>query len=164
VPPPPAPKEVDTAGAGEFLIRINLGAQANFMRLNAGSTLRKPGFVSVDLGYGILPNIAVLLRAATFLSYDAYGVQFLGAGASISFAPEGMYVAGLLGVSVLAPSFASDQRVQGLAMQLELGQRWPLPAGFDFGIGAHFELATPFAGYFTEATSFGMGLFTSLGY
>jgi len=152
-PPPPS---------GPFA-RLALGAGVALLTNGDASDLRLPSYAHLDLGYAFSPEIALNLRFGTWLSFSPFALDFIGAGASFGFAPEGMFVTVLLGVSLADESFFIDgeEGVQGLAAHLDLGQRWTLVDQLYFELGAHFELGTPLAGE-REFTSLGVGPFVSV--
>ena len=151
-----------------WLVRLSLGIQANLMRMSGANRLRKPTFANLDLGYSPVPRLTLLLRVGSWLPYEPFALQFVGAGASYMFASEGIFVTGIVGMSVLDDQFGlpgdSGEAVQGVTAQVELGQQWNLSRLFTFTIGAHAELGTPWLRSDLTATDVGVGMFAAIGY
>jgi hypothetical protein len=148
-------------------VRLQLGVAVALVTTGSEfSKLRLPASAQLDLGYQFAEAIAVALRVGTWLSYDTFGITFLGLGVVHGFEPEGMFVAGFLGLSFLDPAFgiSGDEERQGLALHVDIGQRFTLAESLYFAVGGHFELGTPLGS--TEAAdefvAFGVGPFVSL--
>lgn len=130
------------------------------------SKLRLPASGQLDLGYQFAEAFAIAIRAATWFSYDTFGISFLGLGVVHGFEPEGMFVAGFAGLSFVDPAFgiSGDEDRQGLAFHVDIGQRFTLADALYFSIGGHFELGTPLGS--TEAAdelvAFGVGPFIAV--
>jgi hypothetical protein len=162
--PPPHPPRPDDDDEGPLLLRLSLGIEASFVRAFGLSKLRHPSYATFDIGYRPDGDLAIVLRLASWLPYSPYASQFLGAGVSYRFEPDGMFLTGLVGlgmVSSVSPKF--EERLQGLAAQFDLGQQWPVSAALAFAVGVHFELATPWLGVYS-ATDFAAGMFVALAY
>jgi hypothetical protein len=147
---------------------LALGIQASLIRQVGETQLRRPSFANLDLGYAPSRRLVLLLRISTWLEYEPFALQFVGAGASYFFAPEGMFVTGVLGVSVFDDRAGlpgdSGEQVQGLSAQLDVGQQWALARRFVFCVGAHAEVGTPWLRGVAQATDLGVGMFVSIGY
>jgi hypothetical protein len=147
---------------------LALGIQASLIRQVGDTQLRRPTFASLDFGYAPSRRVMLLLRVSTWLAYEPFALQFVGAGASYFFAPDGMFVTGVLGMAVFddQPGLPGDsaEQVQGFSAQLEVGQQWALSPRFMFCVGAHAEVGTPWLRGVAQATDLGVGLFTSIGY
>jgi hypothetical protein len=132
----------DEAAPG-FFVRLALGVQVALLTTGDVSQLRTPTSFQLDFGYGFTPSFALNLRLGSWLSYSPFALHFVGVGVRQGFLPEGMFVIALAGLSLrdveLGVQGGSDESVQGLALQLDLGQRWPLSASLAFEVGAHFE-------------------------
>ena len=164
--PPPA---VDAPDRHPWLVRLALGVQASLLHQeNGGNKLRKPAFAMLDLGYSPTTRLTLLLRLASWVSYKPFALQFVGAGASYMFAPEGIFVSGVVGMSVLDDRFGlpgdSGEAVQGVTAHIELGQRWNMSPLFTFTIGAHGEVGTPWLHSDLSMTDVAIGLFAAVGY
>jgi hypothetical protein len=150
------------------MVRLSLGVQAGLLREGGATQLRKPTFASLDLGYAPTRHLVLLLRVSSWLAYEPYALQFVGAGASYYFAPDGMFVTGVVGMSVLDDHAGlpgdSGEPVQGLSVQVDVGQQWALGPRFAFSVGAHAELGTPWLRGVVEATDIGVGIFVALSY
>jgi hypothetical protein len=149
-----------------FFVRLALGIGVALLTTGEVSDLRLPSSVQLDFGYGFSHEFAALLRAGSWFSYDPFALHFLGAGIRYGFQPEGMFVNALLGASISDGEFgfqgSEDESIQGLALHLEVGQRFPIAEVADFEIGAHFELGTPLFASDLEFTSIGVGPFVAL--
>ncbi len=156
--PPPEPH-------GPF-VRLQLGVAVALVTTGSEySKLRLPASAQLDLGYQFSEAIAVALRAGTWLSHDSFGITFLGLGVVHGFEPEGMFVAGFLGLSFVDPGFEiSEEDRQGLAAHVDIGQRFTLAESLYFSVGGHFELGTPLGSSerARELVAFGVGPFVSL--
>jgi hypothetical protein len=150
-----------------LFVRLALGVGVGFLTAGAeASAIQLLASTQLDVGYGFTPEFAVLLRVGTWLDYNPFALHFLGAGVRFGFQPEGMFVNALLGVSIADGEFgfqgSSDEDIQGLALHLDVGQRFPIVETLDFEIGAHFELGTPLFASDLEFTSIGFGPFIAL--
>jgi hypothetical protein len=162
------PADAANPEQGPWLVRLSLGIQAGLLRQSGATQLRKPTFANLDLGYAPTRHVILLLRVSSWLAYEPYALQFVGAGASYFFAPDGMFVTGVLGVSVLDDRAGlpgdSGEVVQGLSAQVDVGQQWALSQHLGFCLGAHIEVGTPWLRGVVEATDLGVGIFVSLSY
>lgn len=141
-----------------------MGAQVSLLTDGDVSDLRLPAYAHLDLGYAFSPELAITARFGTWLSFDPWALDFIGAGVSFGFvAPETMFVTALLGVSLIDDAFApsGDEEAQGLAAHVDIGQRWTLASSLYFELGAHFELGTPWIAD-GDFVSFGVGPFLSV--
>ena len=139
----------------------------NFLTAGAEtSRILLRGWLQLDGGYGFTPDLAVLLRVSTWLSYDPLALHFLGAGVRLGVAPDGMFVNALLGVSIADGEFGfqggGDESVQGLALHAEVGQSFSLADCWWFEIGAHFGLGTPLFASESKFTSIEFGPFVAV--
>jgi hypothetical protein len=138
------------------------------MRQTGATQLRRPSFVNLDLGYAPTRRVTLLLRVASWLAYQPFAVEFVGAGASYFFAPDGMFVTTVVGVSVFDDHAGlpgdSGEQVQGLTGQLEVGQQWDMSQFLAFTVGAHLEVGTPWLHGKTQATDLGVGIYAAIGY
>lgn len=128
------------------------------------SKLRLPAFAHLDLGYAFSESLGVLARVSTWLSYDPFGITFLGVGVMHGFEPDGMFITGLVGLAFEDPDFGiqGDEEREGLAFHFDLGQRFIVADQLYFGVGAHFELGTPLGASALEFTTIGFGPVLSL--
>jgi hypothetical protein len=128
------------------------------------SKLRLPASAYLDLGYQFFEAFALALRVGTWLSYDTFGITFAGIGFMHGFQPEGMFVAGFVGLSFLHPEwgFNGDEERQGFAFHVDIGQKFTLAEALYFSVGGHFELGTPLASSGPDFVSFGVGPFVSI--
>ena len=154
--PPPEPH-------GPF-VRAQLGVGVALLTTGDDSQLRLPSFAHLDLGYQFSEAFALAVRVGTWLSYDKFGIAFLGVGVTHGFEPEGMFVTGVVGLSFQDPAFgiSGDEERQGLAFHLDLGQKFTLAEQLYFSVGGHFEVGTPLGGSGLEFTGIGVGPFVSL--
>ena len=160
-PPPPAPLKPPPP-SGPFA-RIALGAGVALLTDGELSDLRLPSYAHLDLGYAFSPEFALTARLGTWLSFSPFALDFIGAGASFGFAPESMFVTALIGLSFADDAFFVDgSDLQGLAVHLDLGQRWTVTGQLYFELGAHFELGTPLLTNSEEFVSIGIGPFVSV--
>jgi hypothetical protein len=157
--------ELAEAPPGLFL-RLAVGIGVALQTTGDVSKLRLPGSAQLDVGYGFTPDFAVLLRVGTWFSYDPFALHFLGAGIRYGVQPEGMFVNALLGASIRDLEFgfqgSEDETIQGLAVHLEVGERFRIADAVDYEIGAHFELGTPLFASDLKFTSIGIGPFLAL--
>jgi hypothetical protein len=154
--PPPEPH-------GPF-VRAQLGVGVALLTTGDDSQLRLPSFAHLDLGYQFSEAFALAVRVGTWLSYDKFGIAFLGVGVTHGFEPEGMFVTGVVGLSFQDPAFgiSGDEERQGLAFHLDLGQKFTLAEQLYFSVGGHFEVGTPLGGSGLAFTGIGVGPFVSL--
>lgn len=160
---PPTPPLRPPPPSGPF-VRFALGAGVALLTDGDLSDLRLPSYAHLDFGYAFSPALALTARVGTWLSFSPWALDFLGAGASFGFAPESMFVTALIGVSFSDETFFFDgeEDIQGLAVHLDLGQRWTLTGQLYFEVGAHFELGTPLLTNSEEFVSVGIGPFVSV--
>jgi hypothetical protein len=156
--------ESDDRELGRWMVRLGLGFQAGFTRLDGDSTLRRPSLAMLDLGYAPISRLVLLLRVSSWLSYDPFAFQFIGLGANYLLGIDGMFVTAVVGLSIVNDELVSSSyqgRIQGLSAQIDVGQQWPISSIFGFSVGAHFEVGTPWLGNLS-ITHFGAGLFAAL--
>jgi hypothetical protein len=129
--------------------------------------LARPFFLVLDLGYAVTRNITVALRGSSWLPTEDFSNEFLGAGAVYRFLAERLYVAGALGLSLTRFGRAASEwrhYVQGLALEADVGQVFPLTTHTTFSVGAHFQFGTPILGKEPDAfMSLQAGIFVAFG-
>lgn len=154
--PPPEPH-------GPF-VRAQLGVAVALLTTGDESQLRLPSFADLDLGYQFSEALALELRLGTWLSYDKFGITFVGVGVTHGFEPDGMFVSGVVGLAFEDPAFgiSGDEERQGLAFHIDLGQNFTLAESLYFSVGGHFELGTPLGASGLEFTGIGFGPFLSI--
>jgi hypothetical protein len=153
---------------GPVALRFALGLEISLLTVDQPEALRTPTGFALDLGWAPLPDWIFWLRAASWFAFDPVAFQFLGLGATHLFLEEQMFVSGFLGISILDGEFGvpggSDERVQGLALNIEIGQTWSLATRVNFDLGVRFELGTPWLGDGYDAAQIAIGPFIAIGY
>jgi hypothetical protein len=145
--------------------RLALGAQVALLTTGGNdSMLRLPSYAHLDLGYQFSPALALGLRLGTWLSYDKFAIAFVGVGVTHGFEPDSMFFTGVIGLSFQDPSFGiqGDEQRQGLALHLDVGQRFTLAEALYFEVGGHLELGTPWGATALEFVGIGIGPFVSV--
>jgi hypothetical protein len=145
-------------------VRLQLGASVALLTTGDESKLRLPSFAHLDLGYQFSEALAVALRLGTWLSYNTFAMAFLGVGVTHGVQPEGMFIAGFIGLAFQDPAFGiqGDEEREGLAFHFDVGEKFTLIESLYFSVGGHFELGTPLGASGVKFTSFGVGPFVSL--
>jgi hypothetical protein len=150
------------------VFRAALGVEASLLTRDGPTSLRTPTFGILDLGFAPVPELVLWLRATSWFSFEPVAFQFFGLGASRLWVEEQMFASAFLGLTMLDDELGlpggSEERVQGLAAQLEIGQLWPISSRFDFALGVRFELGTPWAGDGYDAANLAFGPFIALNY
>jgi hypothetical protein len=159
---PPVEEPSDTG----FSARLSLGVGGALWFTGGDTKLSRPFSFGLDLGYAVMRNVTIIARGSSWFPSDNLANEFVGAGAVYRFVAERLYVAGVLGVSLTRVGPASDWQhyVQGLALEADVGQWFPLTAQTAFSLGAHFQIGTPLFGKKPDAfTSLQAGIFVALG-
>jgi hypothetical protein len=128
--------------------------------------LSQPFSFVLDLGYAVTREIALIARGSSWLPTDNLANEFVGAGAAYRFVAERVYVAAALGLSLTRVGSPSEwsHYVQGLALEADVGQMFPLTTHTHFSVGAHFQFGTPILGKEPDAfTSLQAGIFVAFG-
>ena len=162
-PAEPVPEEPTYTG---FSARLALGVGGALWFADGDTKLSRPFFLVLDLGYAVTRNVTIIARGSSWLPTDDFANEFLGAGAVYRFLAERLYVAGALGLSLTRFGTASEWRhfVQGLALEADVGQVFPLTTHTSFSVGAHFQFGTPLLGKEPDAfTSLHAGIFIAFG-
>jgi hypothetical protein len=146
--------------------RLALGFGAALLISGDELLLANPLSLSIDIGYALNKRLALIARGSTWLSDSGLANEFLGAGAVYHIFRDHLYVAGVLGLS-LTRDGTIDQwqhRVQGVALEVDVGQTFALSAHTEFSLGSHFQFGTPWGGTDLDAfTSLHAGVFVALG-
>jgi hypothetical protein len=164
---PPVPPEPDAPSDTGFAARLSLGVGGALWIGDGGDTkLSRPFWFGLDLGYAFTRNLTVFARGTSWFPYDDLANEFFGVGAAYRFVAERVYVAPALGASFTRQGPASQwsHYFQGLALEADVGQYYPLPGSTSFSFGAHFQIGTPLFGKGRDAfTSLQAGIFVALG-
>jgi hypothetical protein len=162
--PPAEPARVDD-GTG-FAARLSLGIGASLWVNGHDTVLHRPLPLGLDLGYALTRKITLMARGSTWLPTGRLANEFLGAGVTYHFAAARLYVAGALGASLtrIRASGTWSHYFQGLALEADVGQVFPLSTSAALSFGAHFQLGTPLLGKAPDAfTSVLAGIFVAVG-
>ena len=127
--------------------------------------LSKPIALSLDLGYALDRRLAIIVRGSTWLRSGELANEFVGAGVVYHFAADQLYVAGVLGLSFARDGVLAEwqHRLQGAAIEIDVGQTFALFSSLEFAVGAHFQFGTPLLGKGIDAfTSLHAGVFVAL--
>lgn len=149
-----------------FSARLSFGVGAALWFSGGDTKLSRPLSLGLDLGYALTRKLTVIARASSWFPTDNLANEFVGAGAVYRFVAERLYIMGALGVSLTRVGPASDWRhyVQGLALETDVGQWFPLTTNTSFSVGAHFQFGTPLLGKKPDAfSSLQAGIFVALG-
>jgi hypothetical protein len=161
-PPTEAPAGIEDAG---FSARLSLGIGAALWIAGSELKLSKPVSLGIDLGYALNKRLALIVRGSTWLRDGELANEFLGAGAVYRITAAHLYLAGVLGLSFTRDGTIDQwvHRVQGVALELDVGQTFALSTHTDFAVGAHFQFGTPWGGTDLDAfTSLHAGVFVAL--
>jgi len=164
--PPAAPVPEEPAYTG-FSARLAIGIGGALLFPEGDTQLARPFFLVLDLGYAVTRNIAIVARGSSWLPTEDFSNEFFGAGAVYRFLAERLYVAGALGLSLTRFGRAASEwrhYVQGLALEADVGQVFPLTTHTSFSLGAHFQFGTPILGKEPDAfMSLQAGIFVAFG-
>jgi hypothetical protein len=164
---PPTPPELPEPTYTGFAARLAFGIGGALWLAGGDDTkLSRPFSFQLDLGYAITRQVTVIARASSWLPIDNLANEFVGAGAMYHLISERVYVGGALGLSLTRIGPASDWQhfVQGLALEADVGQAFPITENTHFSVGAHFQFGTPLFGKDPDAfTSLQAGIFVALG-
>jgi hypothetical protein len=157
------PEEPAYAG---FSARLSFGIGGALWLADGDTKLSRPFTFVLDLGYALTRDVTIIARGSSWLPSDDLANEFLGAGAVYHFVAERVYVAAALGLSLTRIGAISEWRhfVQGLALEADVGQIFPLTTHTSFSLGAHFQFGTPLLGKEPDAfTSLHAGIFVAFG-
>jgi hypothetical protein len=165
---PPPPPVVEEPQPWPVLVRLTLGVEGSIWFAGNDTKNHVPVTTAIDLGYVLSSELAILIRASTWLSAGEgdFANEFIGAGASYRFAEQTMYVTGALGLGITRVNGFSDfhHYVQGVTLQAEFGETWGLSDHSEMALGAQFQIGTPAGGTKPDAfPSLGAGLFLAIG-
>jgi hypothetical protein len=163
---PPAPPEPELPSETGLAARLSLGVGGALWISGGDTKLSRPFWFGLDLGYAVTRNWTVFARGTSWFPYDNLANEFVGVGAAYRFVAERVYVAPALGASFTRQGPGSDwsHYFQGLALEADVGQYFPLPGSTSFSFGAHFQIGTPLLGKKPDAfTSLQAGIFVALG-
>jgi hypothetical protein len=166
--PPPPPKPPEEPEPWPVLARLSLGIEGSLWFAGNDSKQFVPVTTAIDIGYVISPELAILIRASTWLraAEGHFANEFVGAGASYRFDEHRMYATGALGLGITRANGFSDfhHYVQGVAMQVEFGEAWGLSDHSEMALGAQFQIGTPLGGTKPDAfPSLSAGIFLAIG-
>lgn len=162
--PPVAP--VDKPDGTGFVARLSLGIAGALWLSGDDARLARPVMLGLELGYAVSRGISVVARACSWLPNDGLANEFVGAGAVYHLVAARVYVASALGVSWTRVGGLGDgsHHLQGLAIEADVGQRFPVWGASAFSLGAHFQIGTPWLGRAPDAfTSLLAGVFMAFG-
>lgn len=163
--PPAAPASEEPSYTG-FSARLAFGVGGALWLADGDTKLSRPFFFVLDLGYAVTRNLTISARGSSWLPTDNLANEFLGAAATYHFITQRLYVAGALGLSLTRVGTASEWHhyVQGLALEADVGQVFPLTTHTSFSLGAHFQFGSPLFGKEPDAfTSLQAGIFIAFG-
>lgn len=163
--PPVDPRPAGPSYAG-FSARLAFTVGGALWFADGDTKLSRPLSLVLDLGYALTHNVTIIARGSSWLPTDNLANEFLGAGAVYRLLAARLYVASALGLSLtrIGPMSEWQHYVQGLALEADVGQVFPLTTHTAFSVGAHFQFGTPLLGKDPDAfTSLHAGIFVAFG-
>lgn len=158
--------KIEVASGPGLWLDVGLGIGASLWLGGGDNRLYKPAELSLNIGYALGEQLAIIARGSTWLKTSDLANEFLGAGVAIRFLEERIYIATTLGLGLTRVGTPSEWRhyVQGLALQVDIAQAFPLSVHTHLAVGAHFQFGTPWGGKEPDAfTSLAAGLFVAFG-
>jgi hypothetical protein len=134
----------ERADPSPVTLRLGLGVGAALWFDGGDAELFEPVPLSLVAGYALDRNLAIVVRASTWLKTAPLANEFYGAGVLYRFAGD-MSVLATLGAGFTRyADFA--RRLQGVAIQADVGQGFSLAEHWDLVLGAHFQVGTALGG------------------
>lgn len=162
-PERPEREEVERPNPSPFALRVGLGLNAALWLDGDDAQLWTPASFSLVAGYALDAELAIVARAASWLKFDELANEFYGAGVQYRFAGA-MSVLATVGASFTRLSDFS-RRLQGLAVQADVGQGFVLSEHWELVLGAHFQVGTPLGGSGRDGfSSIETGVFLAIDY